>query len=227
MKIDDILARLLHEVALLVANGQLTERRLARLIGISQPHIHHILKGKRRITPQVADLILDALNMDVRQLMEDGPGVTLRGENRLPDEIAIRIPLLQGLLGPEDPEPSLSEVALHFPFPLSLLDGEKNCVAVRLGRDALLTNSVQEGDIAIVSVSTTSTVAAQHGIVYAFRGTWVLDIPANPFADLRSRQGQLQTREALLRREGSRIGRVLWLLRGLKHFVPTEWDGSE
>ena len=30
-----------------VRNGELTERGLARLVGVSQPHIHNVLKGSK------------------------------------------------------------------------------------------------------------------------------------------------------------------------------------
>ncbi len=44
-----------------VRNGELTERGFARLIGISQPHAHNVLKGVRTLSPQVLDLVLKYL----------------------------------------------------------------------------------------------------------------------------------------------------------------------
>jgi len=37
-----------------VRNGDMTERRLARLTGVSQPHIHHVLGGKRSFSTETA-----------------------------------------------------------------------------------------------------------------------------------------------------------------------------
>ena len=34
-----------------VRNGELTERGLARLVGVSQPHIHNVLKGRASVIP--------------------------------------------------------------------------------------------------------------------------------------------------------------------------------
>ena len=52
-----------------VHSGDLTERGLARLTGISQPHIHNVLKGKRVLSIDSADLILASLHLDVRDLI--------------------------------------------------------------------------------------------------------------------------------------------------------------
>jgi hypothetical protein len=48
-----------------VKNGELTERGMARSTGISQPHLHNILKGIRALPPELADqlLILAGLNL--------------------------------------------------------------------------------------------------------------------------------------------------------------------
>lgn len=53
-----------------VRTGQATERGLARVTGVSQPHIHHVLKGKRLLSLEAADRILDGLQMDVLDLVE-------------------------------------------------------------------------------------------------------------------------------------------------------------
>ncbi len=53
-----------------LGNGLLTERSLARRAGVSQPHIHHILKGERALSPEIADRILRALRMTVLDLLE-------------------------------------------------------------------------------------------------------------------------------------------------------------
>ncbi|HZT31991.1 MAG TPA: helix-turn-helix domain-containing protein [Bryobacteraceae bacterium] len=62
--------RLVERINHLVHSGQLTERRLARLTGVSQPHIHNILKGIRTLTPDVADLVLEHLDLDLLDLFE-------------------------------------------------------------------------------------------------------------------------------------------------------------
>jgi transcriptional regulator with XRE-family HTH domain len=53
-----------------IRNGELTERRLAQMTGISQPHVHNVLKGKRIFSPSMADMILHTLHLDLLDLIE-------------------------------------------------------------------------------------------------------------------------------------------------------------
>jgi hypothetical protein len=54
-----------------VRNGDMTERRLAKVTGISQPHIHHVLAGKRGLSMDMADQILRALHNDLLDYLQD------------------------------------------------------------------------------------------------------------------------------------------------------------
>jgi transcriptional regulator with XRE-family HTH domain len=78
MTFDDLRARLVENLRLRVRTGEVTERSLARLTGISQPHLHHILKGKRLISLERADEVLRRLDIDILDLI---PPSELR-ENR-------------------------------------------------------------------------------------------------------------------------------------------------
>lgn len=49
--------------------GELTERRLARLAGLSQPHLHNVLKGVRRLSDDLADQILRHLRISLLDLL--------------------------------------------------------------------------------------------------------------------------------------------------------------
>ena len=63
--------RLLATLKEMVRKGDMTERRLARLTGVSQPHMHNVLKGVRILSSEVADEILRHLY---------APLVTVRGQ---------------------------------------------------------------------------------------------------------------------------------------------------
>ena len=52
-----------------IRSGDLTERKLARLAGISQPHIHNVLKGKRIFSTAMADTLLHVLRLDLLDLI--------------------------------------------------------------------------------------------------------------------------------------------------------------
>jgi hypothetical protein len=61
-------ARLLSTLRERIRSGELTERGAARLTGLSQPHIHNVLKGKRSLSMDAADTILMAVNLDTMDL---------------------------------------------------------------------------------------------------------------------------------------------------------------
>jgi hypothetical protein len=62
--------RLTAHLRELVRSGEVTERGLARLTQVSQPHIHHVLKGKRLMSPETADKVLRQLSLDLMDLLE-------------------------------------------------------------------------------------------------------------------------------------------------------------
>lgn len=62
--------RMLADIRERVRRGDLTERGLARLAGVSQPHIHNVLKGKRDLSIETADAILSALGIDLLDLID-------------------------------------------------------------------------------------------------------------------------------------------------------------
>jgi len=69
MDFQELRERFVDNLRERVRSGQLTERGLARVTGISQPHIHNVLKGKRLLSPEMSDAILRNLRMDLLDLM--------------------------------------------------------------------------------------------------------------------------------------------------------------
>ena len=63
-------SRLVSAVRTRVRNGELTERGLARLVGVSQPHMHNVLHGKRTFSLQTTDDMMRQLRVDVLDLIE-------------------------------------------------------------------------------------------------------------------------------------------------------------
>jgi hypothetical protein len=61
--------RLLTFVNNCVSNGECTERGLARMTGISQPHLHNVLKGARKLSPEIADTLLAHFEISVVTLL--------------------------------------------------------------------------------------------------------------------------------------------------------------
>jgi hypothetical protein len=63
--------RLIAHVQDRVQRGELTERGLARRTGISQPHLHNVLKGVRVLSPQIGDVLLHHLHITLLDLLKD------------------------------------------------------------------------------------------------------------------------------------------------------------
>ena len=63
--------RLIAHVQDRVQRGELTERGLARRTGISQPHLHNVLKGVRVLSPQIGDVLLRHLHITLLDLLKD------------------------------------------------------------------------------------------------------------------------------------------------------------
>lgn len=64
----DMLDALRSDLSRKICNGEMTERGLARRIGISQAHMNNVLKGVRTLTPEIADRILRELGLQAEDL---------------------------------------------------------------------------------------------------------------------------------------------------------------
>jgi hypothetical protein len=93
--------RLLQRVREMVHCGEITERGLARVTGVSQPHVHNMLKGVRAFSPEFADQLLHHLGLTLADLLQD--------PNEIPGHGTLHtfqpIPVLRGHTG-----------ARNFPF---------------------------------------------------------------------------------------------------------------
>ncbi len=70
--------RLVAVIKSRIRNGEVSERRLAHISGISQPHIHNVLKGVRVLSPRLADRILKVLGISILDLIEPSEVERLR-----------------------------------------------------------------------------------------------------------------------------------------------------
>jgi hypothetical protein len=58
-------SRLVIHLRQRVRSGEISERSLARVTGLSQPHLHNVLKGKRFLSFEKIDQILHQLHLDL------------------------------------------------------------------------------------------------------------------------------------------------------------------
>ncbi|MGC2661900.1 MAG: helix-turn-helix transcriptional regulator [Bryobacteraceae bacterium] len=66
---DTLQGRLIALANFRIRNGEFTERGLARMLQVSQPQMHNVLKGQRRLRWELADALLARLNISVLDLL--------------------------------------------------------------------------------------------------------------------------------------------------------------
>lgn len=81
MTLGDLQQRFIALLRERVRNGELTERGLAKLVGISQPHMHNVLHGKRTFSLQTTDDMMRQLRVDVLDLIEPSEWIHPRKRN--------------------------------------------------------------------------------------------------------------------------------------------------
>ena len=145
--------RLLNKIRTKIRNGEVTERALARTVGISQPHMHNLLKGFRALTPDAADQILTSLRLTALDLLEEGELrhglMQVHREVQPHREVAVLSdPLGPGLPWPERVSP-LEKISV--PYPALARFGAP--LAVRLGHDPEMRDILPAGSFALLDTS--------------------------------------------------------------------------
>jgi hypothetical protein len=145
MYLGDLHDRLVASLRSRLRNGELSERRLALITGISQPHMHNVLKGVRFLSTRACDQILRALRMSAADLMgtqEVATGNPQRGFGEIPvlaDWLGPGLPLPIGLTGPDSQS-----------FPLSFISSLERPSLVRLAPDPHMSGRIRENDLVLL-----------------------------------------------------------------------------
>ncbi len=149
MNFQNLQERLVTALRERVMNGEISERRLASLTGISQPHIHNVLKGERILSNRAADFILQRLGLTLADLLEPtGNNVS-----------HLEVPVLEGCLGPGLPLPTKPGKLERYPFSRSFLASIERPVLVRLAEDALLAGLFRGNDLVLLDRSRSARLA--------------------------------------------------------------------
>src|SRR5258708_4204725 len=134
MSFEMLRSRLMGHLRTRIQNGELTERSLARLAGISQPHIHNVLKGAKILSPDLEDQILTTLNISILDLFSlDELRCQLNDGGNLNRYRTVSV--LDGLLGPGFPMPVQASHGEMHPVESTLLDDVSLPHLVRLTHD--------------------------------------------------------------------------------------------
>jgi hypothetical protein len=124
-----------------VRAGLLTERGLARSCGVSQPHMHNVLKQIRSLSTDSADRLMHALELSVPALLWRFPAES---------ETQVRaVPVLRNSVGPGT-EAAFTIFRGYVPFPARLVEGLVEPVAACLGPDLVLPNPLAAKDLVLL-----------------------------------------------------------------------------
>jgi predicted XRE-type DNA-binding protein len=79
--------RLVAAVNARLQNGEFTERGLAKILGISQPQMHNVLKGRRKLQWELADRVLADLGIKLRDLWAEEELAACAQQERIPGQM--------------------------------------------------------------------------------------------------------------------------------------------
>jgi hypothetical protein len=157
MNFNSLQTRLVETLREMVQSGQATERGLAKKTGISQPHIHNVLKGLRYFSMEVSDQILSRLQISVEDLAP-------AGLETCPKQLQL-IPMLYPELGPNCTHfPDVS--ATWFRVPYSVVTSTDQKYAARLGPDPGMPDSFRRGDVVVLDRDRAACACPRHGESY-------------------------------------------------------------
>jgi hypothetical protein len=135
-----------------IRNGDLTERGFARLIGISQPHAHNVLKGARELSPEIFDLVLKYFHLSLLDLAPLDE-IAAELQRRRAPECTSEVGLLDAPVGPGQPWPSGGSWCKTFPLPFPLTSVPAGLVMVRLVTDPCMPATLAPYDIALLDTT--------------------------------------------------------------------------
>ncbi len=151
MTYQDAQSRLLALVQDRIQNGELTERGLARRIGISQPHVHNVLKGARNLSSEIFDSILEHFQMS---LLDLAPAEELEASlRRRRMERTAEAVFLDGPIGPGMPWRQSVNRWRRFPLPFAAALAPPELVMAELAADPDMNSTLAGAGIALLDLS--------------------------------------------------------------------------
>jgi hypothetical protein len=167
---QDVQLRLLAYVRSQISNGELTERGFARLIGISQPHVHNVLKGVRNLSPNIFDLALKYLHLSLLDLVPSNELEAFLRIRRMPQRSA-KVPFLDHPVGPGMPWPANLDPCKSFPLPFAAAQAPANLVMASLIADPSMQATLGSSEVALLDTTPTRPSAlAPHSLYVVERG---------------------------------------------------------
>lgn len=221
MDFRDIHQRLVAQVRARMRNGELTERALARHLGISQPHVNNVLRGRRKLSPEIADLILKFFHYSPLDLYAE---FELRSNllcRLLPDHRGPPVKIVKRPIGPGSEWILTTDCHRQYRLPCPVRGIPECMLFARLASDKRMPALLCDCDIALIDTSISSRLADCPSAIFAVQNgrdtllRWI----RSGFHKLYIADEQTINRpfewEILEMREEQRLqyvkGRVLWL----------------
>jgi hypothetical protein len=152
MYFAELQQRLLEHLRLRVRNGELTERGLAKLVGVSQPHIHNVLKGRKILSQEICDRVLASLQITLLDLI-DRETLTLYLQTRTMAPGTAWVRVLDTPLGPGHPWPNRATRSERFAISPADLTRMAHPIAARLGEEPRMKLVFSAGEWVILDQS--------------------------------------------------------------------------
>jgi transcriptional regulator with XRE-family HTH domain len=143
--------RLLEDLRHRIHNGDLTERGLARISGISQPHVHNVLKGVRFLSPGFLDAILKSLNYSLLDLSTQRE-LNSHTASRFQPHSTFQLRLLDSPIGPRMPWLGSATLKRKFSLPADLENSPPDLVVACLQPDPRMDLCLAGADLAVLDL---------------------------------------------------------------------------
>ena len=159
MTFHDTHERLVAHLRNRVRNGELTERALARQLGISQPHVNNVLRGRRKLSPEIADLLLKFFNVSVLDLYADGELHNNLRARVVQDGRLNIAALLKHPLGPRNEWAGTTDGRSRYLWPTAAAGLPACTVFARITPDYRMSALLSDCDIALLDTSVAARLA--------------------------------------------------------------------
>ena len=197
MYFHDLHGRLIDLAREKVRAGEVTERGLARMCGMSQPHMHNVLKGIRSLSTRSADRLMNALGIHVADLLwgSSADGISARAGAGI-----VAVPFLRNRIGP-GAAGVLTVFRGNIPMPGGLLKNLIEPVAAYLAPDLVMPAALAANDLVLLDQNPAVRAAP------AGKGVWIVAEGAG----LRARYLRLAGTRLLVGNEVTRGDPQQWL----------------
>jgi hypothetical protein len=139
--IEELYERLVEVARQRVRAGDVSERGLSRMCGISQPHMHNVLKSIRALSSASANRLMGALGVTV-------PGLVWHAQGGDDWSVSI-VPMVRNRIGPGI-DSDLAACSGCMPFPARIIEPLMDPVVAKIGADLVLPSMVAANDFILL-----------------------------------------------------------------------------